>query len=117
MRLPILYALTYPERIESDLKFNVLDLKRLDFAAPDLDKFPCLRLAYEAAALGGAKTIALNAADEVAVAAFLEGAIAFNDIPRTVETTLRETKDHRPESIKEALAVDAEARKVASRLA
>src|SRR5438309_11102266 len=71
MRLPILYALTYPDRIESDLKFNVLDLKRLDFAAPDLNKFPCLRLAYEAAAQGGAKTIALNAADEVAVAAFL----------------------------------------------
>ncbi|HLK08475.1 MAG TPA: 1-deoxy-D-xylulose-5-phosphate reductoisomerase, partial [Candidatus Angelobacter sp.] len=61
MRLPILYALTYPERIESDLRFNVLDLKRLDFAPPDPDKFPCLRLAYEAAAAGGAKTIALNA--------------------------------------------------------
>src|SRR5438094_996078 len=67
MRLPILYALTYPERIASDLRFNVLDLKKLDFAAPDLDKFPCLRLAYEAAEVGGAKTIALNAADEVAV--------------------------------------------------
>src|ERR1043165_919725 len=117
MRLPILYALTYPDRIESDLKFNVLDLKRLDFAAPDLDKFPCLRLAYEAAALGGAKTIALNAADEVAVAAFLEGAIAFNDIPRTIEATLRETPDRHPESIKQVLEVDAESRRIATRLA
>ncbi len=117
MRLPILYALTYPERIESDLKFNVLDLKRLDFAAPDLDKFPCLRLAYEAAALGGAKTIALNAADEVAVAAFLDGAIAFNDIPRTIEETLRETPDRHPESIKQVLEVDAESRRIATRLA
>src|SRR5205807_5250950 len=72
MRLPILYALTYPDRIESDLKFNVLDLKRLDFVAPDLDKFPCLRLAYQAAEAGGAKSIALNAADEMAVAAFLD---------------------------------------------
>jgi 1-deoxy-D-xylulose-5-phosphate reductoisomerase len=117
MRLPILYALTYPERIESDLKFNVLDLKRLDFAAPDLNKFPCLRLAYEAAALGGAKTIALNAADEVAVAAFLEGSIAFNDIPRTIEATLRETPDRHPESIKEVLEVDAESRRIATRLA
>lgn len=117
MRLPILYALTYPERIESDLKFNVLDLKRLDFAAPDLDKFPCLRLAYEAAALGGAKTIALNAADEVAVAAFLEREIAFSDIPRVVEGTLRETPDRHPESIKQVLEVDAESRKTAARLA
>ena len=52
MRLPILYALTYPERIQSDLRFNVLDLKRLDFCPPDLAKFPCLRLAYEAAEAG-----------------------------------------------------------------
>jgi len=117
MRLPILYALTYPERIESDLKFNLLDLKRLDFAAPDLNKFPCLRLAYEAAALGGAKTIALNAADEVAVAAFLEGSIAFNDIARTIEETLRETPDRHPESIKQVLEVDAESRRIATRLA
>ncbi|HWX55390.1 MAG TPA: 1-deoxy-D-xylulose-5-phosphate reductoisomerase, partial [Verrucomicrobiae bacterium] len=63
MRLPILYALTYPERIPSDLRFRVLDLKRLDFSPPDLDKFPCLRLAYEAAEAGGVKTVALNAAD------------------------------------------------------
>ena len=117
MRLPILYALTYPDRVESDLKFNVLDLKRLDFAAPDLDKFPCLRLAYEAAALGGAKTIALNAADEIAVAAFLEREIAFNDIARIIEDTLLETPDGHPESIKKVLEVDAEARKTASRLA
>src|SRR5256885_29000 len=73
MRLPILYALTYPERIASDLRFNVLDLKRLDFCPPDLAKFPCLRLAYEAAEAGGAKTVALNAADEGAVASFLKG--------------------------------------------
>src|SRR5882762_952585 len=117
MRLPILYALTFPDRIESGLKFNVLDLKRLDFAAPDLNKFPCLRLAYEAAALGGAKTIALNAADEVAVAAFLEGSIAFNDIARTIEETLRETPDRHPESIKQVLEVDAESRRIATRLA
>src|SRR5207248_3788335 len=90
MRLPILYALTYPERIESDLKFPVTELKRLDFAAPDFDKFPCLRLAYEAAEAGGTKTIGLNAADEVAVAAFLEGKIKFTDIPRTIESTLNE---------------------------
>lgn len=111
MRLPILYALTYPERISSDLRFDVGELKRLDFAAPDLDKFPCLRLAYEAAEVGGSKTIALNAADEVAVAAFLEGEMRFTDIPRVIEQVLSETPDYHPESIKEVLATDADARR------
>ena len=110
MRLPILYALTYPERISSDLRFNVLDLKRLDFCPPDLAKFPCLRLAYEAAEAGGAKTVALNAADEVAVAAFLRREIGFADISKVVERTILETKDRHPESIEEVLAIDAEAR-------
>ena len=77
MRLPILYALTYPDRVDSDLKFSVSDLRKLDFYPPDMGKFPCLRLAYEAAEVGGSRTIALNAADEVAVAAFLEGEIGF----------------------------------------
>ncbi len=110
MRLPILYALTYPERITSDLRFNVLDLKRLDFCPPDMGKFPCLRLAYEAAEAGGAKSIALNAADEIAVAAFLKREIGFADIPKVVEQTIGETKDRHPESIEEVLAVDSEAR-------
>jgi 1-deoxy-D-xylulose-5-phosphate reductoisomerase len=110
MRLPILYALTYPERISSGLRFNVLDLKRLDFSPPDLAKFPCLRLAYEAAEAGGAKTVALNAADEVAVAAFLKREIGFADISKVVERTILETKDRHPESIEEVLAIDAEAR-------
>ena len=110
MRLPILYALTYPERIASDLRFNLLDLKRLDFYPPDQEKFPCLRLAYEAAQAGGAKSIALNAADEVAVAAFLNREIGFTDIPRVVEQTIAETEARRPESIEEVLAIDVEAR-------
>jgi 1-deoxy-D-xylulose-5-phosphate reductoisomerase len=110
MRLPILYALTWPERIPSDLRFSVADLRQLDFCPPDRNKFPCLQLAYEAAEAGGAKSIALNAADEVAVAAFLEGRIGFGDIPRTIEAVLLETKAVRPESIEEVLALDAEAR-------
>jgi 1-deoxy-D-xylulose-5-phosphate reductoisomerase len=113
MRLPILYALTYPDRIESDLKFNVLDLKRLDFVAPDLDKFPCLRLAYEAAEAGGAKSIALNAADEVAVASFLDGQIGFSDIHATIKAVLDETSDGHPESIRKVLLCDTRAREVA----
>ncbi len=99
MRLPILYALAWPERIASDLRFDVLSLKHLDFAPPDLDKFPCLRLAYEAVEAGGAKTVALNAADEVAVAAFLEGKIPFLGIPATIQAVLNETPAHKPESI------------------
>src|SRR6266481_4986747 len=113
MRLPILYALTYPDRIESGLKFNVLDLKRLDFHPPDLDKFPCLRLAYEAADAGGAKTVALNAADEIAVAAFLENQIAFKDIPLLVGEVLKETPATHPASIKEVLDCDLAARETA----
>ena len=116
MRLPILYALTYPARIASDLRFNVLDLKRLDFSPPDLAKFPCLRLAYEAAEAGGAKTVALNAADEVAVAAFLDRKIGFADIARLVEKTLGETADHHPESIEQVLEMDAQARRAAREL-
>ena len=115
MRLPILYALTFPDRIASELRFNVLDLKRLDFCPPDLDKFPCLRLAYEAAEAGGAKTVALNAADEVAVAAFLNREIGFVDIARVVEQTMDETQDRPPESIEEVLAVDVQARELARR--
>jgi len=110
MRLPILYALTYPERVASNLRFNVRALERLDFRPPDMNKFPCLRLAYDAAAAGGAKSIALNAADEVAVAAFLEGEIGFADIPRVVEQTLDETEHRHPQSIEEVLAVDARSR-------
>ena len=113
MQLPILYALTYPDRIESDLRFSVLDLRRLDFSPPDLDKFPCLRLAYEAVEAGGAKTIALNAADEVAVAAFLESSIGFEDIPATIECVLDETPALVPESIEQVLSIDAQARRLA----
>jgi 1-deoxy-D-xylulose-5-phosphate reductoisomerase len=92
MRLPILYALTYPERIPSNLRFPVMDLRQLDFAPPDMRKFRCLGLAYEAAEAGGAMPVALNAADEVAVAAFLDGTISFNEIPRVIEDVLSTTK-------------------------
>lgn len=115
MRLPILYALTYPDRIESDLRFPVQELRRLDFSPPDFDKFPCLRLAYEAVEAGGAKTIALNAADEVAVAAFLEGSIGFLDIPATIKNVVDETSAHLPESIAQVLLADEDARRRAHR--
>jgi len=113
MRLPILYALTYPERIESDMRFSVSDLRHLDFAPPDLKKFPCLRLAYEAVEAGGAKTVALNAADEVAVAAFLENRIRFDQIPRVIEDVLGATSSGSLESINKVLEADVEARRMA----
>ncbi|HWX94214.1 MAG TPA: 1-deoxy-D-xylulose-5-phosphate reductoisomerase [Terriglobales bacterium] len=113
MRLPILYALTYPERIPSDLRFPVMDLRQLDFYPPDMRKFRCLELAYEAAEAGGAKPVALNAADEVAVAAFLEGQIRFDDIPRVIEDVLSATKTGKIESIHQVLEQDLEARRVA----
>src|SRR5690242_21747477 len=113
MRLPILYALTYPDRIESDLRFPVEELRRLDFCAPDMERFPCLRLAYEAAEAGGAKTVALNAADEVAVAAFLQGRIAFNDIPEVIREVLSATEAGKLESIEQVLEADSLARELA----
>jgi 1-deoxy-D-xylulose-5-phosphate reductoisomerase len=113
MRLPILYALTFPERIPSELRFSVGDLRHLDFCPPDMAKFPCLGLAYAAAAAGGAKTIALNAADEVAVAAFLEEQIGFEEIPRIVEEVMSATPVGNLESIHTVLALDTEARLLA----
>ena len=113
MRLPILYAMTFPDRVPSNLRFPVLELKRLDFYPPDFNKFPCLQLAYEAAQKGGTKSIALNAADEVAVAAFLEGGIPFNGIPATIRYVLDETPLRHPESIEEVLFADAAARDLA----
>jgi 1-deoxy-D-xylulose-5-phosphate reductoisomerase len=117
MRLPILYALSYPERVavegKVDLTFDIKTLSQLDFSAPDLNRFPCLRLAYEAAEIGGKAPIALNAADEIAVAAFLEGRIAFMDIPRTIEQVLQITSGPRPASIFEVLQADLAARESA----
>jgi 1-deoxy-D-xylulose-5-phosphate reductoisomerase len=110
MRLPILYALTYPERIASDLNFSLSDLRHLDFCPPDVEKFPCLGLAYAAAKAGGGKTVALNAADEVAVAAFLDGSIRFQEIPLIIEAVISETPVGKLESIREVLDVDQKAR-------
>jgi 1-deoxy-D-xylulose-5-phosphate reductoisomerase len=114
MRLPILYALSYPKRVPSELVFDLAALSELSFAPPDFARFPCLRLAYQAAEAGGAACIALNAADEVAVAAFLKGVIPFTCIPRTIELVLEKTPDVHPATIDEVLELDREAREVAA---
>ncbi len=116
MRLPILYALAYPERPASTLTFDLAALRHLDFEQPDFGRFPCLRLAFEAAEKGGAHCIALNAADEVAVEAFLEGRIPFMGIPRTIESVLAATQEAHPATIAEVLATDREARQTAHAL-
>jgi 1-deoxy-D-xylulose-5-phosphate reductoisomerase len=95
------------------MRFPVGNLRHLDFSPPDMKKFPCLRLAYEAAEAGGAKTVALNAADEVAVAAFLAGSIGFNDIPRIIEDAVSASNSAKLESINKVLEADAEARRYA----
>src|SRR5690242_15213734 len=110
MRLPILYALTYPDRIASELNFSLNDLRHLDFSPPDVEKFPCLRLAFEAAKAGGGKTVALNAGDEVAVSAFLDGSIRFEEIPVLIDEVVSETPVGKLESIKDVLRVDQQAR-------
>jgi 1-deoxy-D-xylulose-5-phosphate reductoisomerase len=116
MRLPILYALAYPERPASNLTFDLATLSHLDFEQPDFERFPCLRLAYEAARKGGAHCIALNAADEVAVEAFLERKIPFMGIPRTIEQVLAATPESHPTTIAEVLAADHQARERARTL-
>jgi 1-deoxy-D-xylulose-5-phosphate reductoisomerase len=113
MRLPILYALTYPERVPSSMRLPVMDLRHLEFLPPDMEKFPCLGLAYEAAEAGGAKTVALNAADEIAVAAFLQGRIEFDCIPKIVREVISATGVGKLESITQVLEADSEARQLA----
>jgi 1-deoxy-D-xylulose-5-phosphate reductoisomerase len=116
MRLPILYALAYPERPASNLTFDLAALRHLDFEPPDFERFPCLRLAYEAAEKGGAHCIALNAADEVAVEAFLARKIPFMGIPRTIEQVLAATTEAHPATIADVLAADHAARETARAL-
>jgi 1-deoxy-D-xylulose-5-phosphate reductoisomerase len=116
MRLPILYALSWPERIASDLTFDMTALSQLDFQTPDFARFPCLRLAYEAAAASQNHCIALNAADEIAVEAFLAGKLSFPGIPRTIEQVLALTAGGSPASIAEVLLSDAAARHTAREL-
>jgi 1-deoxy-D-xylulose-5-phosphate reductoisomerase len=115
MRMPIQYALTYPERTPS--KECALDwgaLRRLDFEEVPAKKFPCLALAREAMEQGGPLPCALNAADEVAVAAFLEGRLDFVGIARTVERVLERMPRATMTSIEDVLAADAEARRLAN---
>lgn len=115
MRMPIQYALTYPDRVNSQpVQLNWSSLRRLDFQKASTRRFPCLRLAREAMKKGGALPCALNAADEVAVAAFLNHQIPFLAIPEVVESVLAKTPSTKLNLISDVLASDSEARRMAS---
>jgi len=117
MRMPIQYALTWPERSASPVpRFDWGQMRCFEFYPPDLDRFPLLKLAYAAQQAGGAATCVLNAADEVAVAAFLEGRISFPAIAEVVEETLQRVPERQPESVAAVLEADREARRVACEL-
>jgi 1-deoxy-D-xylulose-5-phosphate reductoisomerase len=117
MRVPISYALHYPER--ADVPVETLDLAAiggLTFEQPDLETFACLRLAYGAAKAGGTAPCVLNAADEVAVHAFLGGRIEFLDIPRVIERALDELPARPVRHFQDLYAADTEARELAREL-
>ena len=114
MRMPIQYALTYPLRLASnEVALDWRKLRRLDFEKVSTRRFPCLRLAREAMKKGGALPCALNAADEIAVAAFLERRLAFRGIAEVIERVLERTPRMRFERMDDVLAADAEARRIA----
>lgn len=114
MRMPIQYALTYPERHQAPVpKLDWRESRNWEFHAPDLDKFPLLRLAYEAQESGGSATCTLNAADEVAVEAFLNGRISFPGISEVVEETLSRIPLRQTRSVDDILEIDRESRAVA----
>ena len=114
MRMPIQYALTYPQRVASNrIALDWAKLRRLDFERASTRRFPCLRLAREAMNEGGAWPCALNAADEIAVAAFLEQRLPFLGIPEVIERVLSRTTRVRFENMEDVLAADAEARRQA----
>lgn len=112
MKLPIQYALTYPERVTLSDRLNLVG-ESLCFSAPDRELFPCLDLAYSAFAAGGNTACVMNAANEVAVAAFLSGGLAFTSIPKIIESTMSRVSYSAVASLDSYALSDAEARVVA----
>src|SRR2546425_697677 len=112
MGVPILYALTYPERRPTPAaRLDLTRVGQLTFYEPDTDKFPCLRLAREALEHGGGAPVVLNAANEIAVAAFLDRRIGFTEIARLIEWALGDARPGSVRSLQEGVAIDAETRR------
>ncbi|MEN9597464.1 MAG: 1-deoxy-D-xylulose 5-phosphate reductoisomerase reductoisomerase [Pseudomonadota bacterium] len=117
MRIPIAHALAYPERFESGATpLDIFAVKHMDFEPADLQRFPCLRLAYEAIQTGGTMPTILNAANEIAVEAFLNEQIRFTDIPVVIEKTMQEIPMQIADSLETILATDTHARTVANQI-
>ncbi len=115
MRTPIAHALSWPERMASGVeRLDLAAVARLDFEPADYERFPCLGLGYQAARAGGGASTVLNAANEVAVEAFLKERIRFTDIPRIIERTLEGLSFEPPTSLESVLALDADARAAAA---
>jgi 1-deoxy-D-xylulose-5-phosphate reductoisomerase len=115
MRTPIAHALAYPERIASGVRsLDLAAIGRLDFEKPDLVRFRCLEVAYHALRAGGSAPAILNAANEIAVAAFLEGRIRFNEIAQVVERVLDDTSASQPGNLEDVLMIDEGARRSAT---
>jgi len=117
MRMPIQYALTYPDRMQAPVpKIDWSEARRWEFGPPDFEKFPLLKLAYDCQQAGGAATCTLNAADEVAVEAFLARRISFPSIYRIVEETVSKLAGRQPATINDILEVDRQSRELAREL-
>jgi 1-deoxy-D-xylulose-5-phosphate reductoisomerase len=115
MRTPIAYALGYPDRLESGVgALDLLKIARLDFESPDTKRFPCLRLAFEALKQGGTAPTVLNAANEIAVQAFLGEKIGFMDIPRMIESVLANASIESVSTLEMVIAADESARRISS---
>jgi len=116
MRTPIAYGLAYPDRIDAGVEpLDLFKVATMDFVAPDFKRFPCLALAYNALRAAGTAPAVLNAANEVAVAAFLDKQIPFLSIPRVIETVLEGLPVVHVNSLEDVLAADIEARNAAHR--
>jgi 1-deoxy-D-xylulose-5-phosphate reductoisomerase len=114
MRTPIAYCLAFPNRMHAPVaRLDFAQIAQLDFETPDLVRFPCLRLAKEALAAGGARPAILNAANEIAVAGFLGGQIGFMSIPAVVESVLEQYDAPAPSTIRDVLDIDGETRRLA----
>ncbi len=117
MRVPISYALGYPERLESGLpSLDLVEKGSLTFRLPDQERFPCIGLAYDAIRMGGLMPTVLNAANEVAVEAFLDRKIGFLEIPAVIRKTMSQFEAQEYQTLEEVLRTDLKARKVARRL-
>ncbi len=117
MRTPISYGLAWPERISAGVdELDLASISRLDFFQPDLERFPCLKLGRKVAAAGDSAPIIFNAANEIAVAAFLSGILRFDQIPAIIDGTLQKQAVSAASTLEEVLAEDKKARKVAATL-